>query len=235
MAVQAHPYTGALSLPLSSMQECMDFEGFLSGGYGSIQQQQCFSSSSSNLDAFCSPLFEKQRQEIDRLLYTHNEKLRLLLQQLRNQHVSTVLKWMDSKASHIVRKKEKDIADANFKTVELEIELRRLEQEIQMWQRKVREAEDNVLALNGAIEQVREGNRFSSVADDASSCCCCSSSSNLPSEVVVIPCKVCCSRDSCMLMLPCRHLCACKSCDGVIQSCPICNSVKRGSIEVFFQ
>ncbi|KAK1261889.1 hypothetical protein QJS04_geneDACA001233 [Acorus gramineus] len=190
MAVQAHPYTGALSLPLSNAQECMDFEGFLSGGYGSIQQQQCFSSSSSStLDAFCSPLFEKQRQEIDRLLYTHNEKLRLLLQQLRNQHVSTVLKWVDSKASHRVRKKEKDIADANFKTVELEIELRRLEQEIQMWQRKAREAEDNVLALNGAIEQVREGNRFSSVADDASSCCSSSSSSYPPSEVVGIPCK----------------------------------------------
>ncbi|XVE48852.1 hypothetical protein DITRI_Ditri01bG0035100 [Diplodiscus trichospermus] len=44
-------------------------------------------------------------------------------------------------------------------------------------------------------------------------------------------CKCCNSRSSCVLFLPCRHLCSCKHCAAFLDSCPVCRTVKKASIE----
>lgn len=51
------------------------------------------------------------------------------------------------------------------------------------------------------------------------------------STKMVMVCKGCNSRDSCVLFLPCRHLCACRACEVFLDSCPVCLTPKKASIE----
>lgn len=51
------------------------------------------------------------------------------------------------------------------------------------------------------------------------------------STKMVMVCKGCNSRDSCVLFLPCRHLCSCKACEAFLDSCPVCLTPKKASIE----
>ncbi|KAK1303968.1 hypothetical protein QJS10_CPB11g02013 [Acorus calamus] len=162
-------------------------------------------------------LVEKQRQEIDMLLRVQNEKFISVLQRLSSQHISSVLK-----------KKNEEITKANTKMIELQNHVWKLETGNQLWQRTARDAEAAVVALKSALERVRKE------SNEASSECCSSSNPRTP-EKIVLSCRTCRSRDSCMLILPCRHLCSCKTCDWMNQLCPVCNSVKNGSVEVLFQ
>ncbi|KMZ67642.1 hypothetical protein ZOSMA_25G00280 [Zostera marina] len=46
-------------------------------------------------------------------------------------------------------------------------------------------------------------------------------------------CKVCMEREMAMLLLPCMHLCLCKNCEPRFNICPICNTGKVSSVQVF--
>lgn len=45
-------------------------------------------------------------------------------------------------------------------------------------------------------------------------------------------CRKCGREESCVLILPCRHLCLCPVCGSSLNTCPICNSFKTGSVHV---
>lgn len=186
---------------------------------------------------------ERQRQDIDQYIEVQNERLRASLQQQRKQQLAFLIRGLEAKAGLLLRQKEDDIAKAKRKTEELEDWLRRVEMEKQTWQRMAKEKEALALALNNTLEQMmREKLCFSSAAaEDAESCCDFSVPINASDEEKIererererkISCKACNFRDSCVLILPCRHLSSCKACYPLLDSCPVCKSVKKASIEV---
>ncbi|XP_062178020.1 probable BOI-related E3 ubiquitin-protein ligase 2 isoform X2 [Alnus glutinosa] len=188
--------------------------------------------------------FEKQRQEIDQYIRLQNERLRLVLQEQRKQQLAQLLKKIESKTLLFLRQKDEEIAQAAKRTMELEDFLGRLEAENRAWQRVAQENEAMVVSLNNTLEQVKETAPcgFNNGADDAESCCDNGGGQEEAEENrgglceveqrnMMTVCKGCYCRSSCMLFLPCRHLCSCKSCEALLDSCPVCTTAKKASIE----
>ncbi|ESR35830.1 ring-type domain-containing protein [Citrus sinensis] len=204
---------------------------------------------------------EKQRQEIDHYIISQNERLRLVLQEQRKQQLEVLLKKIEIKTSALLRQKDEEIAKATNRTMELEILLKKLEMESQAWQRIAQENEAMVFSLNNSLEQLKEKAFccFNNGVEDAESCCDVEEEETEQNRVIgigfgesnnnynykgaaeteqeqrstkmVMVCKGCNSRDSCVLFLPCRHLCACRACEAFLDSCPVCLTPKKASIE----
>lgn len=199
---------------------------------------------------------EKQRHEIDQFIRSQNERLRLLLQEQRKQQVAALLKKIEPKFYVLLRQKDEEIAKATSKTMELQNLLKKLETESQAWQRVAQENEAMVMSLNNTLEQVREqASCFNNGADDAESCCEVNRETEAEENrgfaglfsdrgqkqdeartrktttTTTRVCKCCNCRSSCVLFLPCRHLCACKDCATFLDSCPVCRTAKKASIE----
>lgn len=173
----------------------------------------------------------------------------MLFQEQKRQQLALSLKKVESKALPLFKQKDEEIAQAAKRTVELEDFLKRLEVENQTWQRVAQENEAMIISLNNTIEQLRESGysclNNNNDTGDAESCC------DMRSRVeeitghgfvqeddvddisrkMVMVCKGCNSRNSCVLFLPCRHLCSCKACDAFLDSCPVCQTPKKACIE----
>lgn len=181
----------------------------------------------------------------------------MVLQEQRKQQLGTLLKKLEVKTSTILRQKDEEIAKATNRAMELETLLKKLETESQAWQRIAQENESMVYSLNNTIEELREKGSccFNNGVEDAESCCdfpereeeeeeternrggnCIDCGENKEEErtrkmMMVNVCKGCNSGDSCFLFLPCRHLCSCKNCEAFLESCPVCLTPKKASIE----
>jgi E3 ubiquitin-protein ligase BOI-like protein len=164
-----------------------------------------------------------------------------VLQEQKRQQLGLLLKKLESKALPILKQKDEEIAQAAKRTVELGEFLKKLEFENQTWQRMAQENEAMVVSLNNTIEQLRENSSgcFNNGAEDSESCCDVSSgaeeglldAADDTARKMVMVCKGCNSRNSCILFLPCRHLCSCKACEAFLDSCPVCQTPKKASIE----
>ncbi|KAK8567958.1 hypothetical protein V6N13_105901 [Hibiscus sabdariffa] len=190
---------------------------------------------------------EKQRHEIDQFVKSQNERLRLLLQEQRKQQLAVLAKKIESRACVLLNQKDQEIAKATTKAMELQNLLGRLEMESQAWQRVAHENEAMVVSLNNRLQQLREeaSCRFNNGVDDAESCCECEGENNKDATETEennqrkqdkegerrMVCKCCYHRGSSVLFLPCRHLCSCKDCAVFLDSCPVCRTAKKGSIE----
>ncbi|XP_077246261.1 SBP (S-ribonuclease binding protein) family protein [Tasmannia lanceolata] len=230
MAVQSQQCQENFSFPSFGLQEWMEIGG---GFYDFHQSDQTQNQQNLILEAY----LEKQRQEMDRFIILQNERLRTALQNQRKEQLFVYMRKVEEKVTSLLRKKEEEILQADRKKVELEDMLRKLEMENLTWQKIGKENEAMVLFLRNSLQKVKE-NIFLSKAEDAESCCVFSNQINgsikgerEESEKMI--CKACNYQYSCVLFLPCRHLCSCKSCEGLLDSCPVCNSVKEASIEVF--
>ncbi|KAE8729275.1 hypothetical protein F3Y22_tig00003725pilonHSYRG00299 [Hibiscus syriacus] len=189
------------------------------------------SSSSSMCDGFLSMAFF---QSLDAQL--ENERLKSVLLEQRKRQLATLINVMESKALHLMKRKEEDLARARKKTLELEACLKKVEMESKTWERLAKTNEAIALDLSNAVEQVKEGLiMVSNAAEDAESVCCgsCDDQQEVKSSKK-IACKHCNSRSSCVLFLPCRHLCSCMSCEAFLDSCPVCKAVKEASMKVFW-
>lgn len=186
--------------------------------------------------------FEKQRREIDLFLQLQNQRLRSALQEERKQQLSVLLNTLESKTQRLIRQKDEELAAATNKTMELENCLKRAEMEKESWKRLAKANETMVVHLNNTLEQVKEKLVLvNNGTDDAESMCGGSCGGDRMEVLQMVEeqgrnmaCKGCHTRNSCVLFLPCRHLCSCKTCEAFLGSCPVCKSVKQGSVEVFF-
>ncbi|XWS62640.1 hypothetical protein CRYUN_Cryun06bG0028000 [Craigia yunnanensis] len=199
---------------------------------------------------------EKQRHEIDQFIRSQNERLRLLLQEQRKQQVAVLVKKIELKTSILLRQKDEEIAKATNKTMELQNLLKKLEMENQAWQRVAQENEAMVVSLNNTLEQLQEQASccFNNGVDDGESCCEVNREGMEAVEnrdfaglvanhgqeqdeertrktTTTMVCKCCNFRSSCVLFLPCRHLCSCKYCAAFLDSCPVCRTAKKASID----
>lgn len=194
------------------------------------------SSSSDSLLRTAFPLeaqMELQRQELECILQLQNEKLRFALHEQRKQQLLALMSSLESKTLSLIRQKEADLAEARKKGMELQDRLRRVEIESQTWQRVAKANEAMIMDLNNTLQEVRErqvwvGNR----AEDAESSCEELGGKVMSPETSMV-CRSCKAQNSCVLFLPCRHLCSCKSCEAFLGSCPVCESTKEASMEVF--
>lgn len=159
----------------------------------------------------------------------------MTIQEQRKQQTTLLIKTVEAKTLFLLRQKEEEIAMESRKKAKLEFDLNRMEMENQAWQRIAREKEAMVLSLKFKIEEMTKEKVFSSStpAEDAESCCDLPHTFNASEERDRMTCKTCNSRNSCVVILPCRHLCSCEACEALIDSCPICKSVKVDSIEVY--
>ena len=101
--------------------------------------------------------------------------MRFILQEQRKQHLSSLMRRIESKALPLLRQKDEEIAQLAKRTSELEEFLRRLEMENQAWQTVAQENEATVISLNNTIDQLREKATYccfdNNGAEDAESCC----------------------------------------------------------------
>lgn len=201
---------------------------------------------------------EKQWEEIDHYIKSQNEELRYMLQERGKQQVVALLRNLESRSVHVLKKKDEEIAQAIKKRLELEEYLRKLEAENKKWQRMAQEKETMALSLYKTLEEMTEGGNFLNngvVANDAVSFCDETGGKEemQPEEATiekrlecgvgvtgefeqiksgVMLCKSCHSRSSCFLFLPCRHLSCCKVCNTFLEACPVCTTPKKATIEL---
>lgn len=132
--------------------------------------------------------------------------------------------------------KDEELALARNKTRELQYFLKGAEMEARAWEKAAKEKEAIVCDLNNRLNQVKEKDcLFPNPAqvDDAVSFCDSSSGSKTEEPSKKMACKLCQARSSCFVFFPCRHLCSCKSCEPLLGHCPVCETVKEASLEVF--
>ncbi|KAK1310809.1 hypothetical protein QJS10_CPA08g00045 [Acorus calamus] len=112
----------------------------------------------------------------------------------------------------MLKKKDEEIANANTRVTTLKNHVFKLKTENFLWKKVAKDTGADVKTLNGELERVKR--EFAAAGDTGSERC----GSSDPE--MLIPCGICGSRDSCMLMLPCRHLCSCRNCDMTNLLCP---------------
>lgn len=198
-----------------------------------------------------------QGLEMDALILLQNERLRSGLKELRKRQCRTLMSVIELQVMKKLEEKESELINARIRNAELEEKVNQLSAENQLWFNVAKNNEAVVSGLKSNLEQlflqdqgqVKEGygDSDSVVADEAQSTrnenkASCSSSYMVAGEKTVREngelkrrkcCKVCGENEVSILVLPCRHLCVCKDCESKFDSCPICNSMKSATLQIF--
>ncbi|XP_077212342.1 putative BOI-related E3 ubiquitin-protein ligase 3 [Tasmannia lanceolata] len=211
--------------------------------------------STSGRSALVSPLSQdlasfiyQQNIETDALIRLQNEKLRLGLEETRKLHCRSLLSILEQQVMKKLTEKETELENASRRNAELEEKVKQMSAENQIWFKVAKNNEAIVSNLRTSLEQVvllqntglaKEGYGDS---DDAQSCFYGVKDTAENDDKAILEnqelknrksCKVCRKNDVSVLLLPCRHLCLCKECESTLDSCPICNSMKNASIQIF--
>ncbi|PIN12482.1 putative E3 ubiquitin ligase [Handroanthus impetiginosus] len=234
MAVQAENLCFE-SLDFGSFAACGYVLG-IENGFCPTHLDSCDEMASSSSFSFSGSLpveflysdFQKQSLEMDLFLQLQNQRLRSILQE-ETRKQTVLLQKYESRIQSLILQKDDELTLARNRTMELQNFLKRAEMEAKIWKKKAAENEAIVCDLNNRLNRVRE-------KDDAVSFCDSSSSKRgkrIEENREKMACKLCQCRNSCVVFFPCRHLCCCKSCESVSGQCPVCETVKETSLEVF--
>ncbi|KAJ0678094.1 putative E3 ubiquitin-protein ligase BOI [Helianthus annuus] len=169
---------------------------------------------------------ERQRLEMNYFLHLQNEKLKAVLNEETRKREAILMQSYESKMKAIMNEKDQLLNSATIRTKKLETCLQMAEQEAKIWEKKAIESEALVTDLNTKLTQAK-----ATTHEDAESVCNGDDEEQRQEKMV---CKMCHVRSTCVLLLPCRHLCCCRHCEGLLIFCPVCETVKNGSLEVFF-
>nr|XP_043613882.1 probable BOI-related E3 ubiquitin-protein ligase 2 [Erigeron canadensis] len=179
---------------------------------------------------------ERQRLEMDCFLHFQNEKLKAVLNEETRKREILLMQTYESKMMEIMDKKDEVLNRATNRTRELQNHLLIAEHEAKNWEKKAIESEAIVTDLSKKLSQIIERKH-----EDAESVCNGGDNDNGNEDDQHeqqrqrrMVCKMCHVRSSCVLLLPCRHLCCCRDCESLLRFCPVCGSVKKASLEVFF-
>ncbi|KAJ0962498.1 hypothetical protein J5N97_027620 [Dioscorea zingiberensis] len=195
---------------------------------------------------------DRQREEFDHYIRIQEEHIAKGVKEMKQRHMASFLGAIEKEVGKKLQEKELEIANMNRKNRELVERIKQVAVEAQSWHYRARYNESvvNVLksnlkqAIAQGADQAKEGCGDSEVDDAVSTY-------NLNHGLTgVIPpvsfpgdkgsssgeqiaCKACKTRDVSMLLLPCRHLCLCQDCEGFIDICPVCRSLKNTSVKVY--
>ncbi|KAK6131307.1 hypothetical protein DH2020_034957 [Rehmannia glutinosa] len=185
----------------------------------------CFGSLPVQIMQSLSSELEKQRLEMDWFLQMENKRLRRSILEEETRQKALLMRKYESRIKILMLQKDEELAFARNKTRELQDFLTRAEMEAKAWEKKATEKEAIVSDLNNRLNQVKMKD------DDAVSFW-----DNSEKKVMMKGrcCKLCQARSLCVVFFPCRHLCCCKSCEPLLGQCPVCETVKEASLEVFW-
>ncbi|KAK1416450.1 hypothetical protein QVD17_32241 [Tagetes erecta] len=172
---------------------------------------------------------ERQRLEMDCFLQFQNEKLKAVLNEETRKREIMMMQSYELKMKAIINEKDEALNTARNRATELQNYLTMAEKEAENWEKKAMETEAMVIELNTKIKQARARRH-----EDAESICNGDDDDERQKQRMMV-CKVCHVRSTCVLLLPCRHLCCCRGCEGLLMFCPVCETVKNGSLEVIFE
>ncbi|KAK9716256.1 hypothetical protein RND81_06G221500 [Saponaria officinalis] len=185
--------------------------------------------------------FKQQSDELNYFLNAQGEQLRRTLAEKTQRHYRALLHTAEEAVSRRVAEKQAEVETAIRRNVELQARAAQMSAEAQAWQAKAQNQELQAMSLQAQIQQAIRGpnniggplgqDREGSGAGDAESSYVDPTSAR---RVRSSGCKVCRTRDACVVLLPCRHLCVCVQCDNVAQTCPVCYSLRSASVEVYF-
>lgn len=133
-----------------------------------------------------------------------------------------------------------EIVNMNRRNMELGLKIKQVAMEAQSWHYRAKYNESVVNTLKSNLQEViaqkpvQEGYGDSEV-DDAASYTNVNAMGNpyQTYSVKSLLCKACNGKEVCVLLLPCRHLCLCKECEVLTEKCPICQSTRTESVQVF--
>lgn len=136
----------------------------------------------------------------------------------------------------LIQKKENELALAKQTSMEIEQCIMKTDAQVKTWKKLAKEKEAMVAGLSYKLKKVQEKiQMMNSGAPDADSTCGGGNTSQDKSIMEVYGnCKLCQAQRSCVLLFPCKHLCCCKSCEASVKMCPVCESLKKGSMEILF-
>ncbi|XP_076881744.1 E3 ubiquitin-protein ligase BOI-like [Bidens hawaiensis] len=176
---------------------------------------------------------ERQRLEMNCFLHLQNEKLKAVLNEETRKRELILMHNYESKMKAIFDKKDEVLNAATIRAKKLQNYVMMAEKEAKIWEKKAIESEKVMTDLNKQLIQARARTH-----EDAESVCNGDNHNNNinngKERQEKMVCKMCHVRRTCVLLLPCKHLCCCTHCEGLVMFCPVCETVKNGSLEVFF-
>ncbi|CAD6204535.1 unnamed protein product [Miscanthus lutarioriparius] len=230
------------------------------------EQVSCTSSASASclLSEELAAQRDQHKNEMDRLIQEHAERLRRSLADTRRRQYRSLVGAAEVAAAQRIREKEAEASEAARRGADLEDRVARLRAEAASWQAKALADQSTAAALHAQLQQAaaaaqargkaaeEEDNAGAAAVDDAGSCFV------DPDRVVEIapprppaparPCRTCRQRSTSVVLLPCRHLCVCAECEpafpaatpfaagagAIAAACPMCRGAVTGTVQVFF-
>ncbi|CAL8994210.1 unnamed protein product [Prunus brigantina] len=198
---------------------------------------------------------DRQKEEFDQYIKIQEEHLAKGVRDMKQRHMASFLAAIEKGVSKKIREKDLEIENMNRKNRELVDRIKQVAVEAQNWhyRAKYNESVVNVLksnlqqAISQGADQGKEGFGDSEV-DDAASYIDPNNYLSVPvgpvksvsknylglkEQMASRACKACKAKEVSILLMPCRHLCLCKDCDGFVSVCPVCESMKTASFQVY--
>nr|DAD34551.1 TPA_asm: hypothetical protein HUJ06_005191 [Nelumbo nucifera] len=192
---------------------------------------------------------DRQKEEFDHYIRVQEEHIAKGVREMKQRHMASFLNAIEKGVGRKLREKELEIENMNRKNRELLERIKQVAVEAQSWhyRAKYNESVVNVLknnlkqAIAQGADQGKEGCGDSEVDDAASSYIDQNNRMSFPGGSGTshqalkeqMTCKACKSKEVSILLLPCRHLCLCMDCEGFIDVCPVCQSMKTASVQVY--
>ncbi|CAH8256350.1 unnamed protein product [Arabidopsis lyrata] len=192
----------------------------------------------------------RQKEELDQFIKFRADQMAKGVRDMKQRHVTSFVTALEKDVSKKLQEKDQEIESMNKKNRELVDKIKQVAVEAQNWHYKAKYNESVVNALKINLQQVmshgndnnaagvvadhhqmKEGFGDSEIDDEAASY----NYLNIPGiPSAAMRCKSCNVKDVSVLLVPCRHLSLCKDCDVFTGVCPVCQSLKTSSVQVFF-
>ncbi|MCL7051270.1 hypothetical protein MKW94_007464 [Papaver nudicaule] len=196
---------------------------------------------------------DRQTVEFDRYIRVQEEQLSKGIRELKQRQTVSFLSALEKGVGKKLMEKEIELQNMITRNKTLVEKIKQVTTEVHSWHYKAKYSENtaNVLKsnLNMVIaqraEQGKEGWGDSEIEGAASSYVDQNNHVNICKTVKPVStnnhvlieqkmtCKVCKSNEVSVLLMPCRHLCLCKDCERSVDLCPVCNSEKNTSFQVY--
>ncbi|KAG7588148.1 hypothetical protein ISN44_As07g004940 [Arabidopsis suecica] len=193
---------------------------------------------------------DRQKEELDQFIKFRADQMAKGVRDIKQRHVTSFVTALEKDVSKKLQEKDQEIESMNKKNRELVDKIKQVAVEAQNWHYKAKYNESVVNALKVNLQQVmshgndnnaagvvadhhqmKEGFGDSEIDDEAASY----NYLNIPGiPSTGMRCKSCNVKDVSVLLVPCRHLSLCKECDVFTGVCPVCQSLKTSSVQVFF-
>ncbi|ESQ29428.1 hypothetical protein EUTSA_v10023576mg [Eutrema salsugineum] len=196
---------------------------------------------------------DRQKEELDQFIKFRADQLAKGVRDIKQRHVTSFVTALEKDVSKKIQEKDQEIESMNKKNRELVDKIKQVAAEAQNWHYRATYNESVVNALKVNLQQVishgknnnaaglvvadhhhqvNEGFGDSEIDDEAASYNY-RTIPGMPSSTGM-RCKSCNAKEVSVLLVPCRHLSLCKDCDVFTGVCPVCQSLKTSSVQVFF-